>query len=75
MEHFRRKVIDKLEEGYSIRMVSTQFKIDENTIFLRLKELAYENLLKIKVDLNHTIIVLMVNILKEHHVMAHLFGT
>ncbi|MBF7690337.1 helix-turn-helix domain-containing protein, partial [Acinetobacter pollinis] len=31
-EHFRRKVIAKLEEGYSIRAVSTQFEIDKNTI-------------------------------------------
>ncbi|MBF7694287.1 IS630 transposase-related protein [Acinetobacter pollinis] len=31
-EHFRRKVIAKLEEGYSIRAVATQFEIDKNTI-------------------------------------------
>lgn len=31
-EHFRRKVIAKLEEGYSIRTVATQFEIDKNTI-------------------------------------------
>ncbi|MBF7686455.1 helix-turn-helix domain-containing protein, partial [Acinetobacter sp. B10A] len=31
-EHFRRKVIAKLEEGYSIRAVSAQFEIDKNTI-------------------------------------------
>ncbi|MRT39684.1 transposase [Acinetobacter sp. RIT698] len=31
-EHFRRKVLAKLEEGNSIRAVATQFEIDKNTI-------------------------------------------
>ena len=31
-EHFRKKVLAKLEEGYSIRAVAAQFEIDKNTI-------------------------------------------
>lgn len=31
-EHFRKKVLAKLEEGYSIRAVALQFEIDKNTI-------------------------------------------
>ena len=31
-EHFRRKILAKLEEGNSIRAVATQFEIDKNTI-------------------------------------------
>ncbi|SDB84289.1 Transposase [Acinetobacter boissieri] len=31
-EHFRRKVIAKIEDAYSIRAVSAQFEIDKNTI-------------------------------------------
>lgn len=31
-EHFRRKILAKLEEGYSIRAVATQFEINKNTI-------------------------------------------
>ncbi|MDM1019733.1 IS630 transposase-related protein [Acinetobacter sp. VNK23] len=31
-EHFRKKVLAKLEEGYSIRVVAAQFEIDKNTI-------------------------------------------
>lgn len=31
-EHFRRKVLAKLEEGKSIRAVALQFEIDKNTI-------------------------------------------
>jgi transposase-like protein len=31
-EHFRRKVLAKLEEGNSIRAVATQFEIDKNAI-------------------------------------------
>ena len=31
-EHFRRKILAKLEEGYSIRAVAAQFEINKNTI-------------------------------------------
>ena len=31
-EHFRKKVLAKLEEGYSIRAVAAQFEIDKSTI-------------------------------------------
>lgn len=31
-EHFRKKVWAKLEKGYSIRAVASQFEIDKNTI-------------------------------------------
>ena len=31
-EHFRRKILAKLYEGYSIRAVATQFEINKNTI-------------------------------------------
>ena len=31
-EHFRKKVLAKLEEGYSIRAVAAQFEINKNTI-------------------------------------------
>lgn len=31
-EHFRRKVLAKLEESKSIRTVALQFEIDKNTI-------------------------------------------
>ena len=31
-EHFRKKILAKLEEGYSIRAVALQFEIDKNTI-------------------------------------------
>lgn len=30
-EHFRRKILAKLEEGYSIRAVAAQFEINKNT--------------------------------------------
>ena len=30
--HFRKKVLAKLEEDYSIRAVASQFKIDKNTL-------------------------------------------
>lgn len=39
-EHFRRKVLAKLEEGYSIRAVATQFEIDKNTILSWKKRIA-----------------------------------
>ncbi|SDB97575.1 Transposase [Acinetobacter boissieri] len=52
LEHFRRKVIAKLEEGYSIRVVSASFEIDKNTILswkngLTLKELDHGKILKL----------------------------
>ncbi len=31
-EHFRRKILPKLEEGYSIRAVAAQFEINKNTV-------------------------------------------
>ena len=31
-EHFRRKILAKLEEGYSIRAVAAQFEINKNNI-------------------------------------------
>ena len=31
-EHFRKKVLAKLDKGYSIRAVAAQFEIDKNTI-------------------------------------------
>ena len=31
-EHFRRKVLAKLDEGHSIRAVAAQFEINKNTI-------------------------------------------
>lgn len=31
-EHFRRKILAKLEEGHSIRTVALQFEINKNTI-------------------------------------------
>jgi transposase len=31
-EHFRKKILSKLEEGHSIRAVAQQFEIDKNTI-------------------------------------------
>ncbi len=31
-EHFRQKVLAKLDEGYSIRAVAAQLEIDKNTI-------------------------------------------
>jgi transposase len=46
-EHFRRKILAKLEEGYSIRAVAAQFEINKNTIVewkkrIEIKKLVYE---------------------------------
>ena len=51
-EHFRRKILAKLEEGYSIRAVAAQFEINKNTIVewkkcVEIKKLVYVNLLKL----------------------------
>lgn len=51
-EHFRRKILAKLEEGYSIRAVAAQFEINKNTIVewkkrIEIKKLVYVNLLKL----------------------------
>ena len=50
-EHFRRKILAKLEEGYSIRAVAAQFEINKNTIVewkkrIEIKKLVYNSLLQ-----------------------------
>ena len=47
-EHFRRKILAKLEEGYSIRAVAAQFEINKNTIVewkkrIEIKKLVYKS--------------------------------
>ncbi|TPS42086.1 helix-turn-helix domain-containing protein [Acinetobacter baumannii] len=40
-EHFRRKILAKLEEGYSIRAVAAQFEINKNTLCTRQKKITH----------------------------------
>ena len=42
-EHFRRKILAKLEEGYSIRAVAAQFEINKNTIVEWKKRIEIKN--------------------------------
>ena len=84
-EHFRRKILAKLEEGYSIRAVAAQFEINKNTIVewkkrIEIKKLVYVNLLKLTMMLyvkmlKSILMLINMNVLHVLIVVFHLYGS
>lgn len=79
-EHFRRKILAKLEEGYSIRAVAAQFEINKNTIVewkkcIEIKKLVYVNLLKLTMMLYVKMLksILMLITMNVLHVLIVVF--